>query len=582
MDNIKMSWKIGLGFGLVVFATIVTAFLGFRGLGSLDQAIAKLDVSGNPALQQQLSQLRQLHGGSENYMLLGCLLIALIAIVLWVQISRTITEPMLRISEMVEQMGKGNLSGRLNLQREDEIGMVARSLDKLAEDLRRAVVGSLNKLADGDLKVEFRSEGGQDEIAPAIQRTIDSLARLTAEIRKVSDSALQGNFSARGAAHDFKGGYREMLLGINEAMDAATAPLREAATVLDQLAHGDLRSRMIGDYKGEHRRFKDSLNEALNRLDESLTRVAAAVEQVSVASRQINSGSQSLARGASEQASSLEEVASSLQEMSAMTKQNAVNAKEAKSLSDGARSSSDKGVESMRRLSAAIDKIKASSDQTAKIVKTIDEIAFQTNLLALNAAVEAARAGDAGKGFAVVAEEVRNLAMRSADAAKNTANLIEESVKNAEGGVDINQEVLRNLEEITQQVRKVSEVMGEIAAASDQQSRGIDQINVAVEQMNQLTQDTAASSEESASASEELAGQATEMTGILSRFKLSAQISTPVAALPSRIPAAAPVTKRKKTEKLLPQRNIQENKKADPAKVIPFGDERDKSVLMEF
>jgi methyl-accepting chemotaxis protein len=580
MDNIKMSWKIGLGFGLVVSATLVTALLSYRGLVKMEQALARLDAAGNTALHQQLTQLGKLQSGNETQILVGCLVIALIAIVLWLQISRTITEPLLRILATVEQMGKGNLSGRLRLQREDEIGMVARSLDELAENLQTAVVRALNKIADGDLKIDFQSEGNQDEIAPAIRKTTDSLARLTAEIRKVSESALQGNFAARGAAQDFKGGYRDVVLGVNEAMEAATGPLREAATVLDQLAHGDLRSRMNGNYKGEHRRFKDSLNEALNRLDDSLTRVAAAVEQVSIASRQINSGSQSLARGASEQASSLEEVASSLQEMSAMTKQNAVNAKEAKSLSDGARSSSDKGVESMRRLSAAIDKIKASSDQTAKIVKTIDEIAFQTNLLALNAAVEAARAGDAGKGFAVVAEEVRNLAMRSADAAKNTANLIEESVKNAEGGVEINQEVLLNLEEINQQVRKVSEVMGDIAAASDQQSRGIDQINVAVEQMNQLTQNTAASSEESAGASEELAGQAAEMTSILTRFKLSLQVNTPVTDLPSMAKAAAPVAKRKRVEKLLPHRT--ESKGLDPAKVIPFGDERDKSVLQEF
>jgi methyl-accepting chemotaxis protein len=582
MDNIRMSWKIGLGFGLVVFTTLVTAVLSFRGLTQMEQALAKLTVAGHPTLQQQVVQLRQLQNGIEIQILLGCVIIGLIAAVMWFQISRTIAEPLVRILRMVEQMGKGDLSGRLKIDRQDEIGLVARSLDELAENLHRSVVGALNKLAEGDLHVEIQSEGSQDEIAPAIRRTTDSLARLTAEIRKVSDSALQGNFSARGAAQDFKGGYREMLLGINEAMDAATAPLREAASVLDQLAHGDLRSRMNGDYKGEQRRFKDSLNEALCRLDDSLARVAASVEQVSIASRQISSGSQSLARGASEQASSLEEVASSLQEMSAMTKQNAVNAKEAKSLSDGARGSSDKGVESMRRLSAAIDKIKASSDQTAKIVKTIDEIAFQTNLLALNAAVEAARAGDAGKGFAVVAEEVRNLAMRSADAAKNTANLIEESVKNAEGGVEINQEVLTNLEEINHQVKKVSEVMGDIAAASDQQSRGIDQINVAVEQMNQLTQNTAASSEESASASEELSGQAAEMTSILARFKLLSQVTIPVPTLPSKTQAPAPIPKRKKSDKILPHKALPERKGLDPAKIIPFGDERDRSVLQEF
>jgi methyl-accepting chemotaxis protein len=208
-----------------------------------------------------------------------------------------------------------------------------------------------------------------------------------------------------------------------------------------------------------------------------------------------------------------------------MTKQNASNAKEARSLSDGARSTADRGVDSMQRLSEAINRIKASSDSTAKIVKTIDEIAFQTNLLALNAAVEAARAGDAGKGFAVVAEEVRNLAMRSAEAAKNTSNLIEESVRNAEGGVSINQEVLTNLREINDQVNKVSEVMAEIASASDQQSQGIDQVTTAVQQMSDMTQQNAANSEESAASALELDNLAHKMQRMVDTFHLGNQQS---------------------------------------------------------
>jgi methyl-accepting chemotaxis protein len=233
----------------------------------------------------------------------------------------------------------------------------------------------------------------------------------------------------------------------------------------------------------------------------------------------------------------------------------------------------------MQKLSAAMDAIKKSADATAKIVKTIDEIAFQTNLLALNAAVEAARAGDAGKGFAVVAEEVRNLAMRSAEAAKNTANLIEESVRNADGGVQINEDVSRNLQEIRDQIKKVSDVMAEIAAASEQQSQGVDQITTAVEQMNTVTQQTAANAEESASAAQELSAQAEEMLGMVSHFKLTnsgetaRRPPTPAPARPvdagksispapkaaARVKPAAPGAKKPDSRHSV-----------DPSKLIPF------------
>jgi methyl-accepting chemotaxis protein len=244
----------------------------------------------------------------------------------------------------------------------------------------------------------------------------------------------------------------------------------------------------------------------------------------------------------------------------------------------------------MTRLSTAIDQIKVSSDATAKIVKTIDEIAFQTNLLALNAAVEAARAGDAGKGFAVVAEEVRNLAMRSAEAAKNTAEMIEEAVLNAESGVALNQEVRTNLEEITGQVQQVSAVMVEITAASEQQREGIDQITTAVEQMSQVTQETSANSEEAASAAEELSGQAQEMQSLVAAFRLtntddpvlgpraqasqalvSAQMRSPAQPQPARVLSGA-----------LQENDQGHDSPAVPEQVIPFHEDDAQDVLEDF
>jgi methyl-accepting chemotaxis protein len=247
-----------------------------------------------------------------------------------------------------------------------------------------------------------------------------------------------------------------------------------------------------------------SITTPINRIIGSLTLGA---EQTSSAAGQVAAASQSLAQGASEQAAAVEETTSSVEEMASMIKQNAGNAEEARSLSEKGQDNAMRGLSVMQDMASAIDRIKASSDETASVVKTIDDIAFQTNLLALNAAVEAARAGEAGKGFAVVAEEVRNLAQRSAEAAKNTAELIADAVKRADNGVECCQEVSTTLEGIASTSQQANDLVAEIAAASREQAQGIDQINSAVGQMDQVTQTNAANAEESASAAEELSAQ---------------------------------------------------------------------------
>ncbi len=229
----------------------------------------------------------------------------------------------------------------------------------------------------------------------------------------------------------------------------------------------------------------------------------------------------------------------------------------------------------MERMSAAIDDIQKSSEETSKIVKTIDEIAFQTNLLALNAAVEAARAGDAGKGFAVVAEEVRNLAQRSAEAAKNTADMIQEAVKNSEGGVAISQEVTEGFQEITDGIAKVNSLVAEIAAASNEQAQGIEQINTAVAQTDQVTQQNAANAEESASAAEEISAQSDELRSMVDRFTLSNTVSGAArATAPGH--AAAPHKPAGASLKL-----VSGEKTPAAEEVIPM-DEDDKEALGSF
>ncbi|TVR15150.1 MAG: methyl-accepting chemotaxis protein [Planctomycetota bacterium] len=241
-------------------------------------------------------------------------------------------------------------------------------------------------------------------------------------------------------------------------------------------------------------------------------------DQVASASGQVSSSSQQMASGASEQAASLEETSASLEEMAAAIRQNADNSASADSKAKEITAAASSSQEAMGRMIQAMGDIKNSADETARIVKTIDEIAFQTNLLALNAAVEAARAGEAGKGFAVVAEEVRSLAQRSAEAAKNTAQLIEGSQVNTDNGVKVSGEVSEVLERIVSGIQDVTTLIGEVSNASGEQSRGIDQINQAMSQMDQVTQSNAANAEESASASEELQAQAGELQGMVQQL----------------------------------------------------------------
>jgi len=230
--------------------------------------------------------------------------------------------------------------------------------------------------------------------------------------------------------------------------------------------------------------------------------------QVTAAAGQVSASSQTLAEGASEQAASLEETSSSLEEMASMAKRNSESVQQAKELSSQTRIAADAGTADMQEMKNAMDAIKASSDDIAKIIKTIDEIAFQTNILALNAAVEAARAGEAGAGFAVVADEVRNLAQRSAQSAKETATKIEEAIQKSERGVRISDKVAQSLNAIAEKTRKVDSIVAEIATASDEQNQGVNQVNLAIGQMDKVTQSNASSAEESAAAAEELNAQA--------------------------------------------------------------------------
>jgi methyl-accepting chemotaxis protein len=398
------------------------------------------------------------------------------------------------------------------------------TLDAVIEPLTIAAT-CVDRISKGDIppKITQNFAGDFNTIKNNLNECIDAINRLTHDTQALSESAILGKLDTRADANAHFGDFKRIVEGINHTLDAIIGPVMEATGVLESLAQYDLRTRVTGDYQGDHARIKNALNGTAQALHDALAQVALAVEQVAEASKQIAASSQSVAQGASEQASSLEETSSSLEEMASMTKQNADNTIQARSLAQTTKEAAESGGRSMVKMTDAMQKIRSAAEGTAQIIKDINDIAFQTNLLALNAAVEAARAGEAGRGFAVVAEEVRNLALRSKEAAKKTEDLIQMSVGNAENGRVITDEVAKSLGEIVTAAGKVNDIIGEIAVASQEQSRGIEQVNTAVSEMDKVVQVAAANAEESSSASEELSGQSEELAGLVARFKLDRQ-----------------------------------------------------------
>ncbi len=383
------------------------------------------------------------------------------------------------------------------------------------------VISILSEYARGNLDIKVRDFPGQQIVISRSMNTIrDNLKALVDEGLSLSSAAGEGKLQTRGDVKRFEGEYRKIIEGINSILENMLAPIGETIQCLESVSSGSLTKDVTGDYLGDHARIKNALNGTIASLNDFLSQVSNAVEQLSTVSLQVSDASQSVSQGATEQAGSLEEITSAMAEIGSQSRRNAENAAQANQLSTTARNSAETGNGQMKQMLQAMEGINESSGQISKIIKVIDEIAFQTNLLALNAAVEAARAGVHGKGFAVVAEEVRNLAQRSAKAARETTELIEGSLDRVENGTKIANQTAHALDEIIQVVTKVTDLVGEIANASKEQVQGLDQVNQALVQVDQVTQSNAASAEESASAAEELSGQVVQLKGLLEKYQL--------------------------------------------------------------
>ncbi len=311
---------------------------------------------------------------------------------------------------------------------------------------------------------------------------------------------------------------RDEIGKLADAFGKMVANIRSQAHTAERIASGDLTVDV--EVKSEADLLGKKLSELVANNNDILSNIAAASDQVATGAKQIADSSMALSHGATEQASSVEELTASLEEISSQTDLNAKNATTANELAVSAKKDAVQGNEQMKEMLSAMEGINEASANISKVIKVIDDIAFQTNILALNAAVEAARAGQHGKGFAVVAEEVRNLAARSANAAKETTEMIEGSIKKAEGGTRIAQETAVALSKIVNGVEKVATLVNDIAVASNEQAMGISQINQGIMQVSTVVQTNSATSEETAAASEELASQAELLKDTISKYKL--------------------------------------------------------------
>ncbi len=345
--------------------------------------------------------------------------------------------------------------------------------------------------------------------------------RVEHEVAEIVEAAAMGVLTMRLGLDDKEGFFAALGSGINKLMETTQQALASTSEVLNRVARGDLTQTVRNDTIGIFGRLKDDTNTTVEKLREVVGRIKEASEAVSTASQQIAAGNQDLSSRTEEQASSLEETASSMEQLNATVKQNAENARQANELARNSNEIATRGGEIVKRVVATMSDIQGSSRKIADIIGVIDSIAFQTNILALNAAVEAARAGEQGRGFAVVATEVRSLAQRSATAAKEIKALIAESVDKVEGGAKLVEQAGSTMDEVVGSFQRVAALVGEITAASREQSSGIEQVTQAVTQMDEVTQQNAALVEQAAAAAESLEEQARGLVHAVSSFKLA-------------------------------------------------------------
>jgi len=423
-------------------------------------------------------------------------------------IARSIIRPILAMTGAMGDLASGKLGIEIPAFGEKtEIGEMA------------AAVQVFKQNAIDKLRMEEEAAAAREAKAKADAEQRDREAAIVAEVAEVAKAASGGNLDQRIELTGKTGFLLNLCEGVNNLVHLTGVALKDVAMVLGAVAQGDLTKRITNAYGGLFGQLKGDVNTTADKLAEIVGNINAASSQITSAAGEVAAGSQDLSERSEQQASALEETAASMEELASTVRQNSTNAQQANQLAAGAREVAAGGGQVVGDAIAAMGRIEGSSQKIGDIVGMIDEIAFQTNLLALNAAVEAARAGDAGKGFAVVAQEVRNLAQRSAQASKEIKTLIGVSTLEVKSGAELVKGAGKTLEDILSSVKRVADIVAEIAAASAEQASGIDQVNEAVTQMDEMTQQNAALVEESTAAAHSLEEQSRELNRLMAFFR---------------------------------------------------------------
>ncbi|WOB50218.1 methyl-accepting chemotaxis protein [Xanthomonas hydrangeae] len=548
-------------------------------------------IRANAALESRLSKqayaaaVASMHRGKVTLASGGIAALAISALLAWM-ITRSLTMPLSQATRTAEAIAAGNLQNDVHTTATDETGRLLQAMDKMQLQLRNLIAAQtdmarhhdngqisfridasafpgdygrmandtnslvashvavqndlariMGRYAIGELSEDMQPLPGEKAaFSDTMSQVKLNLSAMNHQIKHLAQSAANGDFTARGDVERFQFDFRIMVESLNHLMSTADGNLQSLSSLLQSIASGDLTARMSGEFRGVFAQMRDDANATASQLAQIVGNIQQSAVSINSAASEIAAGNQDLSQRTEQQAANLEETAASMEELTSTVKQNAESAREANQLAIGAARVASQGGEVVGKVVQTMTGIEASSKKIADIISVIDGIAFQTNILALNAAVEAARAGEQGRGFAVVASEVRTLAQRSSGAAKEIKSLIDDSVQRVAEGSALVHSAGKTMGDVVASVQRVTDIMSEISAASQEQSAGIEQVNQTITHMDEATQQNAALVEEATAAARSMEEQAVQLTDAVAIFKIDAR-----QASQAQTRAAAPV-----------------------------------------